>query len=433
MRAVTWHGVGDVRVDDVPDPALVEPTDAIVRVTSTAICGSDLHLIGPLAAFMHRGDILGHEAMGIVEEVGAGVDNLEPGDRVVVPFNIACGRCWMCAHGLQSQCETTQVRAQETGAALFGYTELYGRVPGGQAEYLRVPQAHYGPIAVPDDGEPDERYLFLSDVVPTAWQAVAYADVPKGGSVVVVGLGPIGQLSARIARHQGARLVVGIDRVPERLAMAARHGIDVVNLDEVDDIGAHLRARTGGRGPDSVIDAVGMEAHGSPLVEAAHKGAALLPSVLARPVMRRMGVDRLAALQLSIDIVRRGGTLSLSGVYGGAVDPLPMLVLFDKQVTVRLGQANVRRWVPDILPLVSDPGDPLGVLDLRTHRLPLEEAPHAYSMFQKKEDGCIKVVLEPHRDGPRTVVQAEPTTREGEEPSTAAGEVEDDAFGITGA
>lgn len=393
MRALTWQAREKVSVETVADPTIQEPTDAIVRVTSTAICGSDLHLYGFLGAYLSKGDILGHEAMGIVEAVGPGVQNLRVGDRVVVPFGIACGTCFMCRRGLQSQCETTQVHAQDKGAALFGYTSLYGSVPGGQAQYLRVPQAHYGPVVVPDDGEPDERYLYLSDVVPTAWQAVEYADVPPGGSVLVVGLGPIGQMSARIARHRGAERVIGVDLVPERLAMARRHGIETVEAD--DDVLARIRDLTDGRGADSAIDAVGMEAHGSPVAAGAQRAAVVLPDALARPFMEKAGVDRLAALRTAIEGVRRGGTVSVSGVYGGAVDPFPLMDIFDRQLTFRFGQANVRRWTDDILPLVSDPSDPLGVLDLRTHRVPLEDAPAAYAMFQKKADGCIKVVLDP--------------------------------------
>lgn len=395
VRALTWQGKEDVRVQDVSDPRIEQPTDAIVRVTSTAVCGSDLHLYSVLGAFIDPGDVLGHEAMGIVEEVGAEVTHIRPGDRVVIPFNISCGHCWMCQRGLQSQCEVTQVRDQDKGAALFGYTKLYGQVPGGQAEFLRVPQAQYGPIPVDDDGSPDERYLFLSDVVPTAWQAVDYAAIPPDGSVVVLGLGPIGQMAARIARHRGASQVIGVDRVPARLEMARRHGVDVLNLDDLDDLPAAIRDRTQGRGPDAVIDAVGMEAHGSPIARGVQQGAGLLPDLLAVPMIKKVGIDRLAALHTAISIVRRGGTLSISGVYGGAVDPMPMMELFDKQLTVRMGQANVRRWLGDVLPLVSDDRDPLGVLDLQTHRVALEDAPGAYAMFQKKQDGCIKVVLDP--------------------------------------
>jgi threonine dehydrogenase-like Zn-dependent dehydrogenase len=393
MKALTWHGKRDVRIDEVPDPRVQEPTDAIVRVTSSGLCGSDLHLYEVLGPFLGEGDVLGHEPMGVVEEVGSAVGNLSPGDRVVIPFNISCGRCWMCSHGLQSQCETTQVHEHGTGAALFGYTKLYGEVPGGQAEYVRVPQAQYGPIVVPE-GPPDERYLFLSDVLPTAWQAVEYAAVPDGGSVAVLGLGPIGQMSTRIARHRGAHQVFGIDLVDERLAMAQRHGVTTIDLRTCDDLGAELRDRTGGRGPDSVIDAVGMEAHGSPVAKAAQSAVGMLPDAAARKIMQNMGIDRLAAVLTGIDAVRRGGTLSLSGVYGGMTDPLPLLQMFDKQLTVRMGQANVRRWVDDILPLLTD-DDPLGVHDFVTHRVPLAEAPGAYAMFQEKRDGAIKVVFEP--------------------------------------
>ncbi|MBA3282975.1 MAG: glutathione-dependent formaldehyde dehydrogenase [Acidimicrobiia bacterium] len=393
MKALTWHAKRDVRIDEVPDPTIQEPTDAIIRVTSTAICGSDLHLYELFGPFIDQGDILGHEPMGVVEAVGSAVTDIVPGDRVVIPFNISCGHCHMCSSDLQSQCETTQVREHGTGASLLGYTKLYGQVPGGQAELLRVPQAHYGPIKVPH-GPPDEQFLFLSDVLPTAFQAVAYADVPDGGSVAVLGLGPIGQMSARIARHQGKR-VFGIDLVPERLEMAARHGVEIVDLTDHDDLGAHLRDQTGGRGPDAVIDAVGMEAHGSPVGKVAHALVGLLPDRVASPLMQKAGIDRMAALLSGIDIVRRGGTLSISGVYGGAADPLPMLQMFDKQLTIRMGQANVRRWVNQLLPLVLDDADPIGVLDLTTHQVPLADGPAMYETFQKKQDGAIKVVLKP--------------------------------------
>jgi threonine dehydrogenase-like Zn-dependent dehydrogenase len=396
MKALTFHGKRDVRVDEVPDPKLEQPTDAIVRITSTAICGSDLHLYEVLGMFIEEGDILGHEPMGIVEEVGSEVSQIKEGDRVVIPFNISCGDCWMCKEKLFAQCETTQVREQEKGASLFGYTKLYGEVPGGQAEYLRVPQAHFGPIKVPENGVPDERYLFLSDVLPTAWQAVEYAALPKkGGSVAVYGLGPIGQMSARIARHQGAETVIGVDNVPERLEMARRHGIEAINSDEHEDVPAIIREMTDGRGPDGVIDAVGMEAHGAPGAELAQKVTGLLPDALAAKATERFATDRLSALLEAIDTVRRGGTISISGVYGGQLDPLPMMQLFDKGVQIRMGQAHVRRWTDEILPLLEGEGDPLGVDDLTTHQLPLAEAPSAYEMFQKKQDGAIKVVLKP--------------------------------------
>jgi threonine dehydrogenase-like Zn-dependent dehydrogenase len=395
MKALTFHGKRDVRVDEVPDPKIEKPTDAIIRVTSTAICGSDLHLYEVLGMFIEEGDILGHEPMGIVEEVGLEVSQIREGDRVVIPFNISCGDCWMCREGLFAQCETTQNREQEKGASLFGYTKLYGEVPGGQAEYLRVPQAHFGPIKVPGNGAPDERYLFLSDVLPTAWQAVEYAAIPQGGSVAVYGLGPIGQMCTRIARHKGAETVIGVDSVPERLEMARRHGIEVIDSSEHDDVSEVIRSMTDGRGPDGVIDAVGMEAHGAHVAELAQKATGLLPDALAAKATEKAAVDRLSALLEAIDTVRRGGTISISGVYGGQLDPLPMMQLFDKGVQIRMGQAHVRRWTDEILPLLEGDEDPLGVDDLTTHQLPLAEAPSAYSMFQKKEDGAIKVVLKP--------------------------------------
>jgi threonine dehydrogenase-like Zn-dependent dehydrogenase len=394
MKALTWHGKRDVRVEDVPDPQLEQPTDAIVRVTSTAICGSDLHLYEVLGPFLSPGDILGHESMGVVEEVGPDVHHIAPGDRVVVPFNISCGSCWMCERGLFAQCETTQNRATGKGAALFGYTELYGSVPGGQAEYLRVPQAHFGPIKVPE-GTPDERFLFLSDILPTAWQAVAFADLPPGGTLAVLGLGPVGQFTARIARHLGASRVIGIDSVPERLAMARRHGIEVIDTAAVDDVEAAVLDLTAGRGPDGVVDAVGMEAHGSPVGKLAHAAVGMLPDVLARPLTDKLAIDRLAALRMAVKLVRRGGTVSVSGVYGGEVDPLPMMEMFDRGITMRMGQCHVKRWIDDIVPVVLDEADPLGTLDMTTHHLPLAQAPHGYEIFQKKQDDCIKVVLHP--------------------------------------
>ena len=393
MKALTWHGKRDVRVVDVPDPRIEEATDAIVRITSTAICGSDLHLYEVLGPYLKEGDVLGHEPMGVVEEVGPGVTHLRPGDRVVIPFNISCGHCWMCQRQLYAQCETTQVRSEGKGAALFGYTSLYGSVPGGQAEYLRVPQAHFGPIKVPGAG-PDERYLYLSDVLPTSWQAVKYADTPPGGTLAVFGLGPVGQMCARIGRHLGAERVIGLDLVPERLAMARRYGVEAVDVTDLDDVPAALIEMTGGRGPDAVIDAVGMEAHGSPAGKFAQAAAGLLPDKLADPIIDKAGVDRLAVLHAALKSVRRGGTVSISGVYGGEQDPMPMMEMFDRGIQLRMGQCHVRRWIDEIMPLLTD-DDPLGVEDLRTHRMALSDAPHAYDIFQKKEDGCIKVVLTP--------------------------------------
>lgn len=400
MRALTWQGNLDVRVTDVPDPRIQEPNDAIIAVTSTAICGSDLHLYGVLGPYLSAGDVLGHEAMGVVTEVGADVTNLAPGDRVVIPFNISCGHCWMCSRGLFAQCETTQVREQGKGAALFGYTSLYGSVPGGQAQFLRVPQAQFGPVKIPPDG-PDEQYLFLSDVLPTAYQAVAYADTPNDGTLAVLGLGPIGQFSARIARHLGVERVIGVDTVPERRAAAARFGVETLDPDQTADTASVLIEMTGGRGPDSVIDAVGMEAHGheeavgNKLAEVAQRATGLLPDSLAQKITDVAAVDRLDALHVAVKAVRRGGTVSISGVYGGEVDPMPMMEMFDRGVQLRMGQAHVKRWIDDLMPLVCDSGDPLGVVGFATHHLSLEQAPHGYEIFRSKDDGCIKVVLQP--------------------------------------
>ena len=393
MKAVVWHGKRDVRVDEVPDPKIEEPTDALVRLTTTNICGSDLHLYEVMGPFMNEGDIVGHEPMGIVEEVGSEVTNIQKGDRVVMPFQISCGHCFMCDQELFTQCETTQVRNEGMGAALFGYSNLYGAVPGGQAEFLRVPQAQNTTIKVPE-GPPDERYVYLSDVLPTAWQAVEYAGIPEGGTVVVLGLGPIGDMASRIAMHKGAR-VIGVDLVPERLQRVEQRGGEVFDLSEHNgDLPEVIREMTDGRGPDSVIDAVGMEAHGSPVGKIAHQMVGLLPDAIAEQIMKKGGVDRLNAFYLAIEIVRRGGTISLSGVYGGTADPLPMLTMFDKQIQLRMGQANVKKWVDEIMPLLTDE-DPLGVDTFHTHQLPLDQAPDAYEKFQKKEDGYVKVLLKP--------------------------------------
>jgi threonine dehydrogenase-like Zn-dependent dehydrogenase len=377
----------------VPDPTIQQPTDAVIRVTTSGLCGSDLHLYEILGPFMEAGDVLGHEPMGIVEEVGGGVTNVAPGDRVVIPFQISCGHCFMCNQGLHTQCETTQVRDQNMGAALFGYSKLYGQLPGAQAEYLRVPHADFMPIKVPE-GPPDERFVYLSDVLPTAWQAVQYAGIPDGGSVVVLGLGPIGDMSCRVARHLGAQRVIGVDLVAERLERLRGLGFEVLDVRDHDDVGETIRDLTDGRGPDSVIDAVGMEAHGDAFGKFGQQMAGLMPDALAAKMMTHVGMDRMGAIHLAIDIVRRGGTISLIGVYGGMSDPLPMLTLFDKQVQVRMGQANVKRWVDDILPLLSD-GDPLGAENFSTHQVPLDEGPRSYEMFQKKQDGAIKVLFKP--------------------------------------
>ncbi len=395
MKAVTWQGRKDMRVTEVPDPVIEEPTDVIIKVTSTGLCGSDLHLYDPLTPFMTKGDVVGHEPMGTVLEVGPEVSSLAVGDRVVVPFNISCGTCWMCSQGLHSQCETTQNREHGTGASLFGYSKLYGQVPGGQAEMLRVPFGDTLPIKVPD-GPPDDRFLYLSDVLPTAWQAVEYADLEPGQTLLVVGAGPIGDMAARIGLLRGIEVIV-LDRLPERLARPGARGAETIHLDEVtsEKVPDLVRDMTDGRGADAVIDAVGMEAHGSPVAEAAQKALALLPKRVQGAVMMNAGMDRLEALYLSIESVRRGGTISISGVYGGATDPLPLMQLFDKQLQLRMGQANVRRWSDDILRLLEEDEDRLGVEDFATHHLPLEDAAEAYKTFQEKGDGMVKTVFTP--------------------------------------
>ena len=330
-----------------------------------------------LGAYLKPGDVLGYEPMGIVEEVGSDVTGLRPGDRVVIPFNISCGSCWMCQRQLYAQCETTQVRDQGKGASLFGYTSLYGSVPGGQAEYLRVPQAQFGPIKVPDSG-PDERYLYLSDILPHGLAGR-----------------PVCRHPARVGRHLGAGRAIGLDRVPERPEMARRHGIEVIDVTDLDDVPGALIELVDGRGPDAVIDAVGMEAHGTGPGELAQTAAGLLPDAMAQKMMDRAGVDRLSVLHAAVKAVRRGGTVSISGVYGGELDPMPLMEMFDRGIQLRMGQCHVRRWIDEITPLLAEAGDPLGVEDLRTHRLPLDQAATGYEMFQQKKDGCVKVVLAP--------------------------------------
>ncbi|MFC0358383.1 zinc-dependent alcohol dehydrogenase [Kytococcus sp. HMSC28H12] len=404
MRALTWQGPQDVRVETVPDPVIQQPTDAIVRVTSTAICGSDLHLYSVLGAFLHPGDVLGHEFMGVVEEVGpeAAASGLSVGDRVVVPFNISCGHCWMCSRGLFAQCETTQNRDQGKGASLFGYTDLYGAVPGGQAEYVRVPQAQFGPVTLPEHGA-DERYLYLSDILPTAWQGVQWAQVPEGGTLAVFGLGPVGQLAVRTALRLGrVGRVIGVDLVPERLAAARAWGAEVVDLNQVDgkgrkpeEVGRAIAELTDGRGADGALDAVGMEAHGNPVAERVITAAGRLPGVIGKPAIENAGIDRLAALHGCIESVRRGGTVSISGVYGGMVDPMPMMTMFDKGIAMRMGQCHVKQWTPELFDVVTQDEDVLGLEDLATHRVGLEDAPRMYEVFQKKQDNCLKVVMTP--------------------------------------
>jgi threonine dehydrogenase-like Zn-dependent dehydrogenase len=383
MLAVRWMGPRKVSVDEVPDPKIEQPTDAIIKVTATGICGSDLHLYDHGATMALRpGDIIGHEAMGIVEEIGSEVSHISPGDRVVVPFNISCGHCFMCSRGLYSQCEETQNLKGRKGGSLFGYTHMYGGVPGGQAQYLRVPMAHFGPIRV-DDSIPEMAAVLVSDVLPTSWQAVQYADVKPGSTVVVYGLGPIGQMSSRIALHHGAGRVIGVDIVAARLQMAARHGVEPLDATQFDSPGeviAAIEQLTKGRGADSVIDAVGMDAAGS-------APDRLLQTLKVQP-------DRLIGLRQSLGSARRGGTVSVIGVYSMWFPNFPIGDLFDKQITIRWGQANVRRWTADILEVLRN-GDPWDAAGLVTNQAPLESAPQLYEAFKRKEDGVVKVVLRP--------------------------------------
>ena len=379
MKAVVWHKPKTVTVDEVPDPRIEEPTDAVIRVTSTAICGSDLHLYDHgLSLAVKPGDILGHEPMGVVEEVGSAVTHIEVGDTVVVPFNISCGSCFMCSRQLYSQCETTQNLGGRKGASLFGYTHMYGGVDGGQAEYLRIPQAHFGPIKV--GGDLDQRAaLLLSDVLPTAWQAVKYADVPVDGTVAVFGLGPIGQMCVSMARHLGAGRVIGVDPYPDRRRLAEVRGAEV--LDPHDgDVTEAVKERTGGRGADSVIEAVGMDAEGS-----------VTDRVLQ---ITKLQPDRMVALHQSFGSVRRGGTVSVVGVYGGWFPKFPLGDLFDKQVTLRWGQANVRKWTDELQDVLRQ-GDPIAAAELVSHEVPLTEAPQWYRAFRDKEPGVIKVLMHP--------------------------------------
>ena len=395
MKAVVWHGQRDVRVETMPDPTIEEPTDAIVEITSSGLCGSDLHLYEVMGPFMTPGDILGHEPMGIVRAVGASVDNLAEGDRVVVPFNISCGHCFMCDHGLQSQCETTQNRDSGTGASLFGYTKLYGQVPGGAGRTaagatrrLRADQGAGGTTG-------------RSLRVPVRRHADGMAGRRVGGCGAR--REPRRARSRPDRRHGLPHRAAPRDRDgdrgrprPRTPRSARERGVDVLDLDELDrkGIAEAVDDRTAGRGADGVIDAVGMEAHGSPVAKLGHKVVGMMPDRVAEKLMTRAGTDRLAALQTAIEVVRRGGTISVIGVYGGMTDPLPLLTLFDKQVHLRMGQANVRHWVDDLMPLVGD-DDPLGLDTFATHRLPLEEAPAAYAMFQAKRDGAVKVLFQP--------------------------------------
>jgi threonine dehydrogenase-like Zn-dependent dehydrogenase len=390
MKAVVYHGRYDVRVDEVPDPVIEEPRDAIVKVTSTAICGSDLHLYDGYIPEMKNGDILGHEFMGEVVEVGSGNKKLKVGDRVVVPFNICCGECWFCQNGYGSCCERSNRDADKatkmyghTSGGLFGYSHLTGGYPGGQAQYVRVPFADVAPTKVPN-GLTDEQVLFLTDIFPTGYQAADFANIKAGDTVAVFGAGPVGQFCIRSAFMMGAGKVVAIDRIPERLALAAQAGAQVVNFDEEEPYD-RLNQITGGRGPDSCIDAVGMEAHGSGSFDAVlDRGEAALG----------VATDRIHALRACISNCRCGGTVSLSGVYGGFLNHLNLGAAFQKGLTLRMGQCNVMNYIDKLMRMVEEGEfDPSFVI---THKVALDDAPKMYDVFKKKQDGCIKVVMKPN-------------------------------------
>jgi threonine dehydrogenase-like Zn-dependent dehydrogenase len=390
MKAACWYGKEDIRVEQVPDPQILNPRDAIVKVTTTAICGSDLHLYDGYIPTMERGDILGHEFMGEVVEVGRGNDRLKVGDRVVVPFTIACGHCFFCHKQLWSLCDNSNPNAWMaeklagySGSGLFGYSHIYGGYAGGQAEYARVPFSDIGPIKVPDSLS-DEQVLFLSDIFPTGYMAAENCDIQPGDTVAIWGCGPVGQFAIKSAWLLGAERVIAIDRVPERLAMARTHGqAEVLNYEEV-DIPEALRAMTGGQGPDSCIDAVGLEAHGTTL-------DAWYDSV---KTSMYMATDRPHALRQAINVCRKGGTVSIPGVYGGFLDKFPLGAAFAKGLTLKMGQTHMHRYLPLLLGRIERGEiDPSFVI---THRVSLDDAPEMYRTFRDKQDDCIKVIMKPH-------------------------------------
>ncbi len=388
MKAVCWYGTEDVRVENVPDPKIQNPRDAIIRVTSTAICGSDLHLYGGFIPSMQKGDILGHEFMGEVVEVGH-ENGLKKGDRVVVPFTIACGRCWFCENTLTSLCDNSNPNAAIaeaaygfSGSGLFGYSHMYGGFAGGQAEYVRVPYSDVGPIKVPEELT-DEQVLFLSDIFPTGYMAAENCDIEKGDVVAIWGCGPVGQFAIRSAFLLGAERVIAIDLVPERLLMAESGGAETLNLDTTDDVVEKLKELTGGRGPDSCIDAVGIEAHGTGLAGAYDR----------LKFTMRLETDRPNALRQAIQACRKGGVVSIPGVYGGFIDKLNMGAAFAKGLTFRMGQTHVHRYLEPLLKRVQNREiDPSFVI---SHRLSLDQAPEAYKTFRDKQDHCTKVVMKP--------------------------------------
>ena len=388
MKAVCWHGVHDVRVDTVPDPQIINPRDAIIKITATAICGSDLHLYDGYIPSMKSGDILGHEFMGEVVELGAGVQNLKLGDRVVVPFTISCGSCFFCERDLWSACDNSNPNAPvaealygSSPAGLFGYSHLFGGYAGGQAEYVRVPFADVGPIKIPE-GIPDEKVLFLSDIFPTGYMAAENCNIHPGDTVAIWGCGPVGLFAIRSALMLGAGRVIAIDRFPERLALAEQSGATTLNYSEVEVLDA-LKTMTGGRGPDSCIDAVGMEAHGH--------GIDALYDKAKQAV--RLQSDRPTALRQVIQACRKGGTVSIPGVYGGFIDKMPIGAAFNKGLTFKMGQTHMHKYMQPLLERVQAGDiDPSYII---THRISLDEVPEAYKTFRDKEDNCVKVVIKP--------------------------------------
>jgi threonine dehydrogenase-like Zn-dependent dehydrogenase len=392
MKAVCWHGKYDVRVEDVPDPRLINPRDAIVRVTATAICGSDLHLYDNVIPSMESGDILGHEFMGEVVEVGSAVKNLRAGDRVIVPFTIACGNCFFCKRKLWSLCDNSNPNAAAleklygySGSGLFGYSHLYGGYAGGQAEFVRVPYADVGPMKVPD-GMSDEQVLFLTDILPTGYMAAENANIQPGDTVAVWGCGPVGQFAIQSARWFGAERVIAIDHYPHRLELARQFaGAETINFAE-ENVPDRLHEMTGGLGPDACIDAVGLEAHGT------------TPDAIYDRVkhMLMLTTDRLHALRQAIECCRKGGTVSVPGVYGGYLDKMPFGSAFAKGLKFAMGQTHVHRYLPTLLEKIQGNGqagfDPTYII---SHRFPLTEAAEAYKLFRNEQDSCTKVVLTP--------------------------------------
>ncbi|HEX7113990.1 MAG TPA: zinc-dependent alcohol dehydrogenase [Steroidobacter sp.] len=388
MKAVCWHGVREVGVEEVPDPRILNPRDAIVKVTSTAICGSDLHLYDGYIPGMFRGDILGHEFMGEVVEIGSAVKNLKVGDRVVVPFPISCGNCYFCSQQMYSLCENSNPNAPlaeklwgHSPAGIFGYSHMLGGYAGGQAEYVRVPFADVGPLKVPESLS-DEQVLFLSDVLPTGYMAAGSCNIQPGDTVAVWGCGPVGLFAIQSALLLGADRVIAIDRFPERLRKARLLGAETVDYESTDVLAA-LKELTGGRGPDSCIDAVGMEAHFHGVVGAYDR---------AKQAMR-LSTERPGVLRQAITAVRSGGTVSVPGVYGGFVDKLPFGAIVNKGITIKSGQTHVQRYMRPLLERIERAEiDPTFII---SHRLRLEDAPEAYEMFRNKDDECVKVVLRP--------------------------------------